>query len=120
MAPACMSSEAKPEPQFVPITFVDTTGEEIEVQAQVGKHLLDVAQDNDIELEGACGGECACATCHLVFDPDVYDTLPDKIDEEDDMLDLAFELTDTSRLGCQITVREDFAGIRIRVPDDGY
>jgi len=52
MAPACMSSEAKPEPQFVPITFVDTTGEEIEVQAQVGKHLLDVAQDNDIELEG--------------------------------------------------------------------
>jgi len=71
-------------------------------------------------LTGACGGECACATCHLVFDPDVYDTLPDKIDEEDDMLDLAFELTDTSRLGCQITVREDFAGIRIRVPDDGY
>lgn len=44
---------------------------------------------------GACGGELACATCHLIFEKDIYDTLPEKEDEEDDMLDLAFELTDT-------------------------
>lgn len=44
---------------------------------------------------GACGGELACATCHLIFEKEIYDTLPEKEDEEDDMLDLAFELTDT-------------------------
>lgn len=104
----------------VPITYVEPNGEEKEVQAEIGKHLLDVAHDNDIELEGACGGELACATCHLIFPEEIYDTLPEKEDEEDDMLDLAFELTDTSRLGCQICVREDFAGMKVRIPDDGF
>ena len=79
-----------------------------------------MAHDNNIELEGACGGELACATCHLIFEQDMYDTLPEKLDEEDDMLDLAYELTDTSRLGCQITVREDMAGMKVRIPDDGF
>ena len=46
-------------------------------------------------LLGACGGELACATCHLIFEQEIYDTLPEKEDEEDDMLDLAFELTET-------------------------
>ncbi len=50
----------------------------------------------------------------------MYDTLPEKDPEEDDMLDLAFELTDTSRLGCQITVREDMDGMIVKIPDDGY
>ena len=44
---------------------------------------------------GACGGELACSTCHLIFEQDVYETLPEKEDEEDDMLDLAFEVTET-------------------------
>jgi len=86
----------------------------------VGKNLLDVAHDNNIELEGACGGELACATCHLVFDEEMFDTLDEKDPEEDDMLDLAFELTDTSRLGCQIKIREDMAGMKVKIPDDGY
>jgi len=79
----------------VNITYIDQEGNEIEAIAEVGKNLLDVAHDNNIELEGACGGELACATCHLVFDQKIYDTLPTKDPEEDDMLDLAFELTDT-------------------------
>jgi len=105
----------------IPITFIDqVSGDEIEVQAEIGKHLLDVAQDNDIELEGACGGELACATCHLIFEEDMFDTLPEKDPEEDDMLDLAFDLTDTSRLGCQICVTENMAGMKVKIPDDGY
>jgi len=108
------------QPATVPITFIDPLGKEQEVQAEVGKHLLDVAHDNNIELEGACGGELACATCHLIFEQDMYDTLPEKLDEEDDMLDLAYELTDTSRLGCQITVREDMTGMKVTIPDDGF
>ena len=80
----------------VPITFIeDGNGREIEVKAVVGKHLLDVAHSNNVELEGACGGELACSTCHLIFEQDVYDKLPTKTEEEDDMLDLAFEVTET-------------------------
>lgn len=101
------------------ITYVDNSGKEIVANAEVGKNLLDVAHDNNIELEGACGGELACATCHLVFEEEIYNTLDEKDPEEDDMLDLAFELTDTSRLGCQIKVREDMEGMKVTIPDDG-
>lgn len=106
--------------ETVQITFVDSLEKEYTVPAEVGKSLLDVAHDNNIELEGACGGELACATCHLIFSEEIYDTLPEKEPEEDDMLDLAFELTDTSRLGCQISVRKDMEGMVVRLPDDGY
>lgn len=64
--------------------------------------------------------ELACATCHLVFEQEIFDTLPEKDPEEDDMLDLAMELTDTSRLGCQICVTEDMDGMKVQIPDDGY
>mmetsp|Transcript_17825 Transcript_17825/g.27059 ORF Transcript_17825/g.27059 Transcript_17825/m.27059 type:complete len:163 (-) Transcript_17825:125-613(-) len=106
--------------ETVTITYCDPDGTEHPVEAEIGKHLLDVAHDNNIELEGACGGELACSTCHLVFEEEVYDTLPPKSDEEEDMLDLAFELTETSRLGCQIRVVKEFDGIKVRIPDDGY
>mmetsp|Transcript_37470 Transcript_37470/g.79975 ORF Transcript_37470/g.79975 Transcript_37470/m.79975 type:complete len:167 (-) Transcript_37470:476-976(-) len=106
--------------ETVTITYIDPSGEEHPVEAEVGKHLLDVAHDNNIELEGACGGELACSTCHLVFEQEVYDTLPPMSDEEEDMLDLAFELTETSRLGCQIRVTKEFEGVKVRMPDDGY
>jgi len=79
----------------VPIIFVEADGTEKEVQAQIGKHLLEVAHENNVELEGACGGELACSTCHLIFQQEIYDKLPEKLDDEDDMLDLAFEVTDT-------------------------
>lgn len=105
--------------ETVPFTYIDPLGKEHAVHAEIGKNLLDIAHDNNIELEGACGGELACATCHLIFEKEIFDTLPEKLDEEDDMLDLAFELTDTSRLGCQICAREDFAGMKVRIPDDG-
>jgi len=65
------------------------------VQAPIGKHLLEVAHDNNVELEGACGGELACSTCHLIFEKGIYDQLPDMLDDEEDMLDLAFEVTET-------------------------
>mmetsp|Transcript_11565 Transcript_11565/g.18988 ORF Transcript_11565/g.18988 Transcript_11565/m.18988 type:complete len:159 (-) Transcript_11565:214-690(-) len=106
--------------ETVTITYCDPDGTEHPVEAEIGKHLLDVAHDNNIELEGACGGELACSTCHLVFEQEVYDSLPPKSDEEEDMLDLAFELTETSRLGCQIRVVKEFDGIKVRIPDDGY
>jgi ferredoxin len=82
-------------PTTIPIIFEYSDGEVVEIQAELGKNYLHVAQANGIDLEGACGGELACATCHLIFDPDVYETLPPKAEEEEDMLDLAFGLTKT-------------------------
>ena len=67
-------------------------------------------------MTGACGGELACSTCHLVFDQDTYDSLPAKSEEEQDMLDLAFEVTETSRLGCQVRVTEAFEGVKVISP----
>jgi len=104
----------------VSITYVEPDGKETVVQAGIGQNLMDVAHDNNIELEGACGGELACSTCHLIFEKGVYDTLDPMEDDEEDMLDLAFEVTETSRLGCQILVRPDFAGMKVRIPDDGF
>jgi ferredoxin-2, mitochondrial len=81
--------------QTVPITFIEADGKERLVQAEIGKHLLDVAHDNHVELEGACGGELSCSTCHLIFEPHVYEKLTPKLDDEQDMLDLAFAVTET-------------------------
>lgn len=104
----------------VPITYVQADGTSKTVDAEIGMNLMNVAHENDIELEGACGGELACSTCHLIFEKEIYDTLPKMEEEEEDMLDLAFEVTDTSRLGCQILVKESFAGMTVKIPDDGF
>ncbi|KAF8995264.1 hypothetical protein BDQ17DRAFT_1330679 [Cyathus striatus] len=53
---------------------------------------------------GACGGSIACSTCHIILPTHIYDTLPEADDDENDMLDMAFGLTDTSRLGCQLSI----------------
>ena len=80
----------------VNITFIDRDGDEHIVQAKVGDTLLEVAKDFDIDLEGACEGTLSCSTCHLIVTPDWYDKIPDPLtEEEQDMLDLAYGLTDT-------------------------
>ena len=89
-----------------------------EIDAEPGKSLLVTAQQNDIDIEGACEGVMACSTCHLIVSEDWFKKLPDASEEEEDMLDLAYGLTKTSRLGCQITVTEDLDGLVLRVPDE--
>jgi len=113
-------TSTRPSSKTVSITYIEADGTSKTVDAEVGVDMMSAAHDNDIELEGACGGELACSTCHLIFDDDIFDSLPEKEDEEDDMLDLAFEVTDTSRLGCQITVQENFDGMTVQIPDDGF
>ena len=73
--------------------------------------------NNTTRNAGACEGSLACSTCHVVVeDPEVFDKLPEACDDENDMLDLAFGLTETSRLGCQIIAKEDIDGIRVKIP----
>ncbi|CAN1267608.1 Adrenodoxin-like protein 1, mitochondrial [Linum perenne] len=68
-------------------------------------------------IAGACEGSLACSTCHLiVMDVDYYNKLEDPTDEENDMLDLAFGLTETSRLGCQVIAKPELDGVRLAVP----
>ena len=67
---------------------------------------------------GACGGECACSTCHIILAEENFETLEEAEEEEEDMLDLALGLTDTSRLGCQIEVTADMDGWVITIPEE--
>ncbi|KZS13929.1 putative Adrenodoxin [Daphnia magna] len=70
-----------------------------------------------VNREGACEGTLSCSTCHIIFKKEDFDKLPEKpSDEEMDMLDLAYGLCDTSRLGCQITLTESMDGIVVTVP----
>ncbi|KAF7505261.1 mitochondrial matrix iron-sulfur protein [Endocarpon pusillum] len=99
------------------VTFIDKDGDKHTFEVAKGDNLLDIAQANDIEMEGACGGSCACSTCHVIVqDPDVYDKLEEPDDDENDMLDLAFGLTETSRLGCQVKMSPEIDGIVVKLP----
>ncbi|KAK4197720.1 putative adrenodoxin, mitochondrial precursor [Triangularia verruculosa] len=99
------------------ITIIDKDGLEHKIATCKGDNLLDIAQANDLEMEGACGGSCACSTCHVIIeDPDYYDKMPEPDDDENDMLDLAFGLTETSRLGCQVSMSPELDGMRVKLP----
>jgi 2Fe-2S ferredoxin len=100
------------------IIFIERDGNRKEVDAKVGDTLLDVAWANKIDVEGACEGSLACSTCHLVIDADWFTRLPVADEDEEDMLDLAFGLTRTSRLGCQLKVTEDMDGLVVSLPKE--
>lgn len=103
-------------PQTVKVIFIINDIEEKIVDAQIGLSLLEVAHHNKIDLEGACEGSLACSTCHVIVDPGWYQKLPLPLEEEEDMLDLAFGLTNTSRLGCQIIITEELDGLIVKLP----
>jgi 2Fe-2S ferredoxin len=98
------------------VTFVYPDGHEKQVEAPNGISLLEVAHKNEIPLEGACEGSLACSTCHVIVDKSFYDQLPEASEDEEDMLDLAFGLTHTSRLGCQIIMNDSLDGLRVTLP----
>ena len=85
--------------------------------ARTGATLLDVARDNDIAIEGTCDGVMACSTCHVIVDGAYFTRLAPPSEEEKDMLVLAYGLTPTSRLGCQIVMTDSLDGLVVRLPD---
>jgi 2Fe-2S ferredoxin len=102
------------------ITFLLKDGSEKIVDAPVGLSLMEVAVKNNINsIDGSCGGSLACATCHLYVHPDWWDKClkdDDRSDDEEDMLDLAFDLRKTSRLCCQIMVDDTLDGLIVAIP----
>jgi 2Fe-2S ferredoxin len=99
----------------ISVTFVQD-GTPITVQSCVGMTLLETARSHHIPLEGACEGSLACSTCHVIVDPKWYPKLSETSVDEEDMLDLAFGLTNTSRLGCQIVLSLELDGLVVTIP----
>lgn len=98
------------------IIFVSKDGSETVVEARNGQTILELAHQTELPLEGACEGSLACSTCHVIIAPEFYDKLKPASEEEEDMLDLAFGLTQTSRLGCQIVVSDQLDGLKVTIP----
>ena len=101
------------------ITFITRSGARKELDVASGYTVMEIGRDHDLGIEGTCGGSIACATCHVIVDPKDFDRLKPASAEEEDMLDLAFGVTGTSRLGCQIVMSEDLDGLTVRVAADG-
>ncbi len=98
------------------MTFIDRDGQRQQVDAPVGLSVLEIAHRNKIDLEGACEGSLACSTCHVIVEEEDFDRLAEPTEDEEDMLDLAFGLTRTSRLGCQIIITEELDGLTVSLP----
>lgn len=99
------------------MTFVYPDGHEQEVDAPNGISVMEIAHKHSVPLEGACEGSLACSTCHVVVDDAWFDKLKEASESEEDMLDLAFGLTHTSRLGCQIIMSDELHGLRVTLPN---
>ena len=99
------------------VIFVEN-GEKKEIEAENGLSLLEIAHNNNIDLEGACEGSLACSTCHVIVSDKSFSQLAEASEEEEDMLDLAFGVTHTSRLGCQIIMSDELDGIELIVPSE--
>ena len=87
-----------------------------EVNAPTGSRLLEVAQADGQPLEGACEGQMACSTCHVLVDPADFAKLPRASEEEEDLLDLASHVTRYSRLACQILLDDTLDSLTVRMP----
>ncbi len=98
------------------LTFVFADGKELTMEVPNGISVLEAAHKHTVPLEGACEGSLACSTCHVIIDPEWYDLLKEASEDEEDMLDLAFNLSRTSRLGCQVIITEELDGFTVRLP----
>src|SRR3984957_10523919 len=96
--------------------FVEKNGAEREVDAPLGLSVLEIAHQHGVDIEGACEGSLACSTCHVIVDATWFRKLEEPTEDEEDMLDLAFGLTETSRLGCQIVISPELDGLVVKLP----
>lgn len=101
---------------MIALTFIAADGTASAADGMAGETLLRAGQRAGQPLEGTCGGQMACATCHVLIDPAHLDHLPAPSPEEEDMLDLVPGATRSSRLACQITLTPDMAGWTVRIP----
>ena len=101
----------------IKVHFIGKDEQKASFDAPIGLSLLEVAHKHAVEIEGACGGALACSTCHVIVDDSFFDQIEEASSEEEDMLDLAFGLTRTSRLSCQIILTKELDGLTVRLPN---
>ena len=97
---------------------IDHVGNEHQMEGVDGGQLMEAIRDEGMQIKAECGGACACATCHVYIDEDWKDKIPEKSEEEMDMLDLAFDVQENSRLSCQITITPDLDGLKVTLAPD--
>lgn len=109
------------------VTFIHKDGTAETIDAPENWSIMQIAVDNKVKgIEGACGGSMACATCHIYLHPDWKERVNaednEQSEEEEDMLDVAFDVRTTSRLGCQIKVTQALDGLIVALPgaDTGW
>ena len=98
------------------MTFIERDGTRREVDAPLGLSVLEIAHMHGVDIEGACEGSLACSTCHVIVDASWFGKLAKPTEDEEDMLDLAFGLAETSRLGCQVVITEALDGLVVKLP----
>ncbi len=106
---------------MVKIIYKDHTGTAREIDAKVGETVMETAIKNSIPgIDADCGGACACATCHVYVDPAFMGKVGQPEDMEQSMLDFAENVTETSRLSCQIQVRDELEGLTVTTPESQH
>ncbi len=100
------------------MVFIENTGNCKEVDAPNGLSVMEIAHRHGVDIEGACDGSLACSTCHVIVEAAWAAKLDEPSEDEEDMLDLAFGLTETSRLGCQIIMSESLDGLTVTLPQE--
>lgn len=100
------------------VTFISSEGERTTVEAKKGWTILDIAHENDIDIEGVCGGGMACSTCHVYVAAKFLDRIPGIGEEEEAILEFAPDRKKNSRLGCQIVVEDSLDGLEVTLPEN--
>ena len=100
------------------IIFVKPDQSEHTIVVENGITVMEAGRDANLGIEGTCGGCLSCATCHVIINPAWFAKTGLPSEDEADMLDLAFGLSETSRLGCQIEMSDELDGLKVAIPDD--
>jgi len=100
------------------IRVIDQDGNKHELEGDSNSTLMEILRDAGLDIEAACGGCCACATCHVYINDNWLQKISSKDDDEESMLDQAFDVRNTSRLSCQINLSEDLDGIELELASD--
>ena len=97
------------------IRVIDRDGNKHELEGDPNSTLMEILRDADLDIEAACGGCCACATCHVYINDQWLEKIGPKDDDEESMLDQAFDVRNTSRLSCQISLSDELDGIELEI-----
>tara|TARA_B100001989_G_C24542375_1_gene468434 strand:+ start:2479 stop:2793 length:315 start_codon:yes stop_codon:yes gene_type:complete len=101
------------------LIVTDQSGKTHELEAVEGWRVMEIIRDYGLPIKAECGGACSCATCHVYVDEAWIDKIPEMRDDEEEMLDEAFNLQDNSRLSCQIIMDEELDGLKVTLAEYG-